>query len=197
MFRKLACVVAICAVLPAGAAYASGPKYAVHHASEPAVSPDQGRIYFYRESSFAGMVLEPAIKIDGVKVGESSSGKYFYIDRPPGTYTISTTTEKEETTSVSLAAGQTIYVKTEVSIGFLAGHVSPELVTDDKAVSEIADCHFDGADAPATAATTPAPATTSATSAAAPQPATPPTAAAQPATPPAATDAPAPTSPKN
>jgi hypothetical protein len=191
MFRKLACAVAICTVLPMGAAYASGPKYAVHHASEPAVSPDQGRIYFYRESSLAGVMLEPAIKIDGEKVGDSSSGDYFYVDRPPGTYTVSTKTEKDETVSVTLAAGQTVYVKTDVSMGLFVGHVSPELVADDQAASEIADCHFVGSDAPVTAATTPTPAATS-TTAAATSPAT------QPATAPAAPDAPAPvTSPRN
>jgi Protein of unknown function (DUF2846) len=189
MFRKLACAVAICAVLPVSAAYASSPKYSVHHAGEPAISSTAGRIYFYRESSLGGMMLEPAIKVDGNKVGESSSGDYFYVDMAPGTYTVSVSTEKDETTSVTVTAGQAVYVKTEVSMGFLVGHVSPEVVANDKAEAEIQDCHFVGKDAPpaATAATTPAPATP--TPAAAPS--------TTPTTPAAATGAPAQTPPQN
>jgi hypothetical protein len=163
MFRRLACAVVICSIIPLGAASASAPKYAVHHAIEPVVSPDLGRIYFYRPSSFAGMMLEPAIKIDGEKVGDSSSGDYFYIDRPPGTYTISTETEKEETVSVPLVAGQTVYVRFEVSMGLFVGHVLPELVANDQAGTEIGDCHFVGTDAPT--APTPMATTTPPTSA--------------------------------
>jgi hypothetical protein len=193
MFRKLACVVAICAVLPLGGAYARGQVYSDHHASEPAVSAGMGRIYFYRESSFFGLAVEAAIKIDGVAVGESSSGDYFYVDRPPGTYAISATTEKEENLSVPLAAGQTVYVRTHPSMGFLVGHIIPEIVADDRGTSEIKDCHFAGTDAPAAAETTAtmAPATTTpATTPAATTPVTPPA-----ATPPA-TDSPAQTAPK-
>jgi hypothetical protein len=83
MLKKLACAALFCAVLPLGAASASGPTYAVHHPNEPAVAADMGRIYFYRSSSIMGMAIEPAIKIDGTKVGESSRGDYFYVDRPP------------------------------------------------------------------------------------------------------------------
>jgi len=151
MIRKFLCVVAICAIAPVSGALARSVTYAVHHPSEPAVSADMGRIYFYRESSIAGVVLEPAIKIDGVKVGNSSSGDYFYVDKAPGTYTVSTSTEKEETTQVTVTAGQTVYVKTRVSMGFFAGHVSPEVVDSDKAEKEIGDCDFVGTDTPATA----------------------------------------------
>jgi Protein of unknown function (DUF2846) len=186
MLRRLACAIAICAVLPFSAAYASSPKYSVHHTAEPAIDSTVGRIYFYRESSLGGMMLEPAIKVDGNKVGESSSGDYFYVDMAPGTYTVSVSTEKDETTPVTVTAGQAVYVKTEVSMGFLVGHVSPEVVANDKAESEIQDCHFVGKETPPTA-TAAAPAT--------------PTAAAAPSTPSAAAapaaGAPAQTAPQN
>jgi len=132
-------------------------------------------------------MLEPAIKVDGNKVGESSSGDYFYVDIAPGTYTISTSTEKEETTSVTVTAGQAVYVKTEVSMGLFVGHVSPEVVANDKAETEIQDCHYVGKEAPATATTTSAP--TTPTTAAAP-----PTPSAAPAS---TTGAPAQTAPQN
>jgi hypothetical protein len=198
MFRKLACVVAICAVLPLGGAYASEPRYSDHHASEPAVSADAGRIYFYRESSFAGLLVEAAIKVDGVTVGQSSSGEYFYVDRPPGTYAISATTEKEEDLSVTLAAGQIVYVRTHPAMGLFIGHIIPEIVADDRGTSEINDCHYAGTDTPVAPAAAPgmAPAMSATPAAPAATPASAPATTAAPAATPA-TDAPAQTPPKN
>jgi hypothetical protein len=162
---RIAFAIMALAAVPLSAAYASGPKYAVHHLAEPAVSPDMGRIYFYRVSGLLGFGLQPSIEIDGVKVGKSVTSRYIYVDRPPGTYTISTTTEKEETVSVPLIAGQTVYVRFDVSMGLFLGHVSPVIVDSATAADEIKDCHFVEADAPATTAnaTTPALGTTPAT----------------------------------
>jgi hypothetical protein len=159
-FKTLAFAVAICSAVLSGAAYASGPKYSVHHLAEPVVSPDMGRIYFYRVSGLLGFGLQPSIEIDGVKVGKSVTSRYIYVDRPPGTYTISTTTEKEETVSVPLVAGQTVYVRFDVSMGLFLGHVSPVIVDSATAADEIKDCHFVEADAPATTANATTPATT-------------------------------------
>jgi hypothetical protein len=117
--------------------------YAVLHASEPAIPDGFGRIYFYRDSSIMGALIQPEIKIDGADTGgDSRSGDYFYIDRPAGTYEITTTTEKKEAAPVTVVAGQAAYVKTEVSMGFFAGHVSPSVVDPAKAVTEIADCDY-------------------------------------------------------
>jgi hypothetical protein len=160
MLKKLACAIFVCVVLPLGGASASGPTYAIHHPNEPAVAADMGRIYFYRSSGLLGFAMQPAVKIDGTKVGDSEPGNYFYVDRPPGTYTISTATEAEETVSVPLAAGQTVYVKTRVGMGFIVYRVSPEIVDNTQATDDIKDCDFVGTDAPAAAtasATTPAP----------------------------------------
>jgi hypothetical protein len=156
MFRKLACVVAICTVLPLAGAYASGPLYPDHHASEPAVSPGLGRIYIYRPEAFFPSALEPAVKIDGAKVGRSEPGTYFYVDRPPGTYTISTTTEKDEPLSLHLDAGQTVYIRFRISAGFIIGHVIPALVDEARGLSEIKLCQFLGTGAPPAATDTPA-----------------------------------------
>jgi hypothetical protein len=153
MFRKLACIVAICAVLPLGGASASGPLYSEHHASEPAISAGSGRIYLYRPSAFWGAPSRPAIAIDGVKIGRSEEGTYFYVDRAPGAYTVSTVGRKEEPVSVHLDAGQTIYVRFRASPAVFGWHIIPAVVDDTRGVHELNDCHFVGGDAP------PAPAT--------------------------------------
>jgi hypothetical protein len=167
MFRKLAFVVAICAGFPLGGAYASGPLYTDHHASEPTVGSEMGRIYLYRPSAFWGAPFSPAIKIDDVKVGVSEVGTYFYVDRPPGTYIISAKSEKLEPVTVHVAAGQTIYVRFRASPGFLGWHIIPANVDDTRGLSEIKECHYVGTDAPSA----PAPATTPASAPAADAPA--------------------------
>jgi hypothetical protein len=158
--------------------------YAVLHAAEPAIADGSGRIYFYRDSSIMGALLQPEIKINGEDTGgDSRSGDYFYIDRPAGTYEITTTTEKKEAATITVTAGQATYVKTDVSMGFFAGHVSPSVIAPETAVKEIADCDYRAPKqvAPATPAPAPAPAT-------APAPAPAP---AAPAATPAETPAPA------
>ena len=123
--------------------WAAGGTYAVLHSSEPALAADMGRIYLYRESSLFGVTIQPSIKIDGQDTGgDSHSGDYFYIDRPAGTYIISTSTEKKEQVSVTVVAGQSLYVKFEVSMGFLVGHVSPSVVDPQVAEGEIKDCDY-------------------------------------------------------
>lgn len=89
-----------------------------------------------------GAAIQPAVDVNGTKVGEAVPGGYFYIDRPAGTYKVSTTTEKEEDLNVTLAAGQVVFVKLDISMGVLAGHVIPTQVDPAQGAKEIADCSF-------------------------------------------------------
>lgn len=139
----------VCVVLPLLAACATGPTYEAMHTQEPAVHADQGRIYFYRTVPFlaSGAAVQPAIKVDGVKVGDAVPGGYFYLDKPPGTYKISTATETEESIDLTLPAGDTRYVRFDISMGLLIGHVSPSIIDPQQGVKEIKDCHYTGATA--------------------------------------------------
>ena len=156
--------------------WAAGTTYAVLHSSEPALASDMGRIYLYRESSVFGITLHPTIKIDGQDTGgDSHAGDYFYIDRPAATYVISTSTEKKEQVGVTVVAGQSIYVKFTVSMGFLVGHVSPSVVDPQVAAGEIKDCDYRAPKSIAPAPATPAPATAAPATATPSAPATAPT----------------------
>jgi hypothetical protein len=164
--------------------------YATMHAGEPALAPENGRIYFYRDSGFVGFALQPSIRLNDDVVGDSEPGHYFYVDRPAGTYTVTTRTEKSETVSATVVPGQSLYVRTDVSMGFLVGHVIPSLIMPEQAQSEISDCDYVGP------AQTPAPAATADAAAPAAPPAMAqgdaqmtPTAAASPATTPTAAPA--------
>jgi len=145
--RNFARMVLVCAFLPLVAACATGPTFSSLHESEPVVAADQGRIYFYRTGSFlaGGLAVQPAIKVDGIKVGDAVPGGYFYIDKAAGTYKISTTTETEESVDMTMAPGQTRYIRFDISMGILIGHVSPSIIDPEQGAKEIKGCHYIGA----------------------------------------------------
>ncbi|QCP55086.1 DUF2846 domain-containing protein [Trinickia violacea] len=116
---------------------ASGPQYKEMAASIPTLTPDHGRIYFFRSSSLMGAAIQPQIKLNGVSVGQSKPGGFFYVDEPAGQYSVSTETETEKTVSFALDAGETKYVRTSVSFGLLVGRIIPSLEGSDAAMKEI------------------------------------------------------------
>jgi hypothetical protein len=132
--------------IPVSAASASdATTFAVLHASEPLIPAGQGRFYFYREGGLMGVALQPSVMIDGVSAGaRAKPGDYFYVDRPAGTYEISTETEKKEAVSATIAAGQSMYVRFDVSMGLFVGHISPSIIDPQQALNEIRDCDFHG-----------------------------------------------------
>jgi len=97
---------------------ASGPRFSEVSSSILPIPAAEGRIYFFRSSSMMGAA-------------------FFYLDRPAGTYTASTTTEVEKTTTFTLAVGETRYLRTSISMGLLVGHVAVEVEEPQKAMAEI------------------------------------------------------------
>jgi hypothetical protein len=135
---------ALFAALPLLAGCASGPGFDSMHAAEPALTANEGRFYFYRPGGLEGCAVQPAIKIDEVKVGDAVPGGYFYVDEPAGTYKISATTETEESVQSSLTPGQSRYIRFDPSFGVLIGHMNPTIVDPEQGSIEIRKCHFSG-----------------------------------------------------
>lgn len=123
---------------------ASGPKYSVQQASTPALSADQGRVYFYRNDSMFGAAIQPAISLDGQAVGKSQPGGYFYIDTVAGSHEASAATEATNKLSFVLDKGETKYVRTAPQLGLVAGHIVPELVSPDEAKKELPELSYTG-----------------------------------------------------
>jgi hypothetical protein len=134
--------VALCISASLLGACASGPTYQQVASTFPAVDQDHGRIFFLRDDKFAGSAVQPEIRLNGIVVGRSKPGGFFYVDELPGQYTVTTATEVEEHISFDLAAGQTRYVRTAVSMGILVGHVAPTLVWPDSALAELQALHY-------------------------------------------------------
>ena len=129
-------VAALTALLLVVAGCASGPGYNEVSGSFAAVPGGSGRIFFYRTTAL-GAALQPDVKLNGEKVGSATAQGFFYVDRSPGDYEVTTTTELKKTLTFHLDAGQTRYVRFGVSMGFFAGHVYPELIDESVAKGEI------------------------------------------------------------
>jgi len=124
----------------------SGQTFKDMKASIPPVAADNGRIFFYRVSPFlgAGAAVQPVVRVDGVEVGRSVPNGFFYIDHAPGKLKVATSTEVTEDTDVQLDAGQTKYVRTDISIGLLVGRITPSAIDPDTALKELQDLHYTG-----------------------------------------------------
>ena len=121
----------------------SGPKYSEMADSIPPLSGDNGRLYIYRITAF-GPTVQPSVYLDGEVVGKAVPKGFFHVDCPPGIHRIATTTEVKRELTFYLDEGETRYVRLDVSVGFFVGHVYPDLIEKETAVSEIGDLHYIG-----------------------------------------------------
>ena len=143
MDRRVLVVVAVVALTLAGCA-SSGPKFAEMTALKTeATKPGTGRIYFYR-TGVLGAAVQPDVRLNGEKVGKAVPQGFFFADRPPGSYEVSTSTEVERRLSFTLEANEVRYVRLNISMGVFVGRVYGELVDPAKGVAEIADTRYTG-----------------------------------------------------
>ncbi len=122
---------------------ASGPTFREMSANLAGTSPEMGRIYFYR-TAVLGAAVQPQVLLNGQTVGKAVPQGFFYVNRPPGNYEVSTSTEVERNLTFTLTKGQTRYVRLSISMGFFVGHVYGELMDEFVGRSEILETHFTG-----------------------------------------------------
>ncbi len=118
---------------------ASGKKFSDAKSTLPPLAADQGRIYFYRVTA-VGAAVQPAVKLNGEKIGTAKPKGCYFVDRAPGSYQVETSTEVKRQLSLTLEKQQTRYVRLNLAMGFFVGHVFPELVDDATGEKEIAKC---------------------------------------------------------
>lgn len=134
--RSLIASVAFLAVLASGGC-ASGVAYTEYANKIQSVAPDLGRIYVYRTSPVAAAV-QPRVRLNGEVVGKAKPRGFFFIDREPGEYELSTSTEVKRSLRLTLDANEEKYVRLEPKLGVLAGHIKPVLVDPEVGKQEIA-----------------------------------------------------------
>jgi len=120
---------------------ASGEPYP---ASMPELGKDQGRIIFYRGTSFGGSAVSADIRLNDQVVGRAIPGGFCWADRQAGDYDVSCTTEAEEKCQVHVTAGQTTYVQTTIAMGLFIGHVCPKVVDSSDALKDLPSCKYAG-----------------------------------------------------
>ena len=126
-----------------GGCATKGPSFSEMAPSISEVSANTGRIYFYRTTVF-GAALQPEVKINNEVVGKATARGFFYADKEPGNYEITTSTEVKRKLSLILEEGQSRFVRFGVSMGFFVGHVYPELVSPEEGKLEIQNCKYTG-----------------------------------------------------
>lgn len=123
---------------------ATGPKYTEVKSSIPALSPDSGRIYFYRSGNMFGSGIQPSVKLNGLVVGESKPGGFFYVDVPPADYEVVLSTEVDKKLTFSLEKQQEKCVRMSVGLGVIVYRVYPELIEPAVCNTEIQDMSYTG-----------------------------------------------------
>ena len=70
--------------------------------------------------------------------------RFFFVDRPPGDYTASASTEVTRSAMFHLSAGETKYITTALTRGILIGHVLPVLEYPEQGQSEVRQSRYIG-----------------------------------------------------
>jgi hypothetical protein len=122
---------------------ASGVKYAEYESSIPDISAEQSRLYIYRVSTL-GAVIQPEVRVDNFAVCKAVPEGFVFKDVRPGSHKVQCSTEVSRALSLTLKPGQTKYVRLDVSMGFLIGHISPKLIEEEVALKELQKCRYIG-----------------------------------------------------
>ena len=135
---SMLCVVVLAVV---GCANVPTTRYVEAAPNFSKLSATDGRIFVYRSSSF-GFMVRPAVYLNGEEVGTATPGQVFFLDRPPGSYSVVTSTEVERKATFTLAPGEHKYVRLAPSFGLVVGRINPELVNREEAEEELKELDF-------------------------------------------------------
>jgi hypothetical protein len=89
-----------------------------------------------------GVAVQPAVKLDDMKVGKAQPGGFFHVDRDLGSYEVKCTTEWTHKITVVATEKAEKYVRLTMLPGILVGHVAPREVDPDTGKAEIANCNL-------------------------------------------------------
>jgi hypothetical protein len=125
---------------------ASGPKLGDLEAKIPRLTPDQGRVYFYRNALLGfGSATQSDIKLNGRVIGKCQPNGVFFLDLAPGNYHVSVESEVERTLNFTLGKGEEKFVRCYLKPTFVSmGHMIVELVDPAEARGEIRDLAYTG-----------------------------------------------------
>ena len=144
MLRKAMFISAVSALCALVAGCASGPKVSESGAIKQTVPNGKSQIIVYR-TSLLGAAVQPAVLLDGRRIGACAPNGAFNAFVSPGPHQLSATTEVTETINVNAPAGRTAYVKCSIWFGFFIGRPAWEEVPPSIGANEIQSLSFTGA----------------------------------------------------
>lgn len=124
-------------------ACASGASMQESRDAVAAVPEDKGRIVVYR-TAITGAAIQPTVSVSGAERGKCQPKGAFSVDVAPGNHIVSATTEARRETMVTVARGQTSYVRCSIGFGLLVGQPRFEVVPEATGRQESASLAYTG-----------------------------------------------------
>jgi hypothetical protein len=118
---------------------ASGPKFSDQTANIEPLRPDYARIYLYRLPALLGAAIQPAVLLDGKKVGFAVPGGVFFVDVAPGKHIVSVTSDNELILPLNTAANETKYIRLTVEPSTWTSNIRPVAVDTEIGQHEVRD----------------------------------------------------------
>jgi Protein of unknown function (DUF2846) len=134
---KVVAGLATVAVLLVGCA--TGPKFSDQATKIKPLPPDQTRIYVYRLPALLGAAIQPAVLLDGERVGSAVPGGVFFVDVAPGRHILSVTSDTELILPLNAIANETKYVRLMVEPSTWTTNIRPVAVDTEIGQHEIRD----------------------------------------------------------
>jgi hypothetical protein len=101
---------------------ATGEEAATGAPAAAAANGQTGTVIFYREKSFKGAAVRFKVRENGVELCKLSSGTYCLVQVPAGQHKYEVHSEAKDALTLEVDSGETYYVKSGISMGFMAGH---------------------------------------------------------------------------
>jgi len=105
----------------------------------PPLKKDLARIFFYRPQILSGSLITPPVNVNGVYVGDSHPGQYFYVDIYKGKYRIEISEGK--VLNLKLPAGEERFIKMDLGGTGIFYDIIPKLANPEIARRQIIQMH--------------------------------------------------------
>lgn len=109
------------------AACASGVPVSESSVAKETVPAGMSRIAVYR-TNLLGLAIQPKVSVDSRETGRCTPNGVFYVNVDPGQHTVSATTEVTKVSYVSVAEGETAYIRCSIGFGLIAGQPKLDVV---------------------------------------------------------------------
>ncbi|MBT8098850.1 MAG: DUF2846 domain-containing protein [Gammaproteobacteria bacterium] len=135
------CVCLVVALLVTSACATTDSTYLQIVESIPPVPESQGRVFFYRASR-EPKKIRPEIRVSGQVVGRAVPNCFFYVDRRPGSYSVTSKSDAGQSMSINVRRAGVIYVRVDVKLTQVSWDLLLAIVPEKVALEEMKNTHY-------------------------------------------------------